>query len=534
MIRDSEPTDRPKRDDGVGSVVVDVDLGGPLVAGDQDRVADRLEVRLDGSHVERASRHATAPGTPSRSRRPLVGAGRRQDAHGRGRRRGRRRLATARRARPRAAASAPSNSRSRPWPPESTTCASRRIGQQRRRPGDRALGRLDGRREHRLDVVVALGSGDRRGRGLADDRQDRALDRLGHRLVGRPGAGVQGMGQVEAVEAALARPARAPCRRRIWLAMTPELPRAPISAPKLIAAATRSASAFGSTLSASSSAARTVASMLDPVSPSGTGNTFRALISSTLASRLATALLNAARKPRAVADRRGIRRRPSRCRRGRPCSGSSPGAASASGVTPCSWRRWPIRIATRSGSRRSARTSVYRIGGFDLPGDLGDRQPVGDREIELDGQLVLDLEPHARVGQTHAFEQTAHRAAAGEPGHAVDRQRRGANEVTDGPACHQRAAAGRLRGHVGDVLLVARPRATQARPHRVRRLTVAAESSGGRAEMLCYDTTPLARHRLARARLSRSPRKDPTRPWPAAAPSAARHRWAASTPSRLG
>ena len=29
--------------------------------------------------------------------------------------------------------------------------------------------------------------------------------------------------------------------RKIWLVMTPELPRAPISAPKLIAAATRSA-----------------------------------------------------------------------------------------------------------------------------------------------------------------------------------------------------------------------------------------------------------------------------------------------------
>ena len=36
--------------------------------------------------------------------------------------------------------------------------------------------------------------------------------------------------------------------RKIWLVITPELPRAPISAPKLIAAATRSAGAAGDAL----------------------------------------------------------------------------------------------------------------------------------------------------------------------------------------------------------------------------------------------------------------------------------------------
>ncbi len=58
--------------------------------------------------------------------------------------------------------------------------------------------------------------------------------------------------------------------RKIWLVMTPELPRAPINAPKLIAAAIRSAG-WPAAASASSSAALTVASMFDPVSPSGTG-----------------------------------------------------------------------------------------------------------------------------------------------------------------------------------------------------------------------------------------------------------------------
>ena len=58
--------------------------------------------------------------------------------------------------------------------------------------------------------------------------------------------------------------------RKIWLVITPELPRAPMSAPKLIAAAIRSAGPPAAP-SASSSAAWTVASMFEPVSPSGTG-----------------------------------------------------------------------------------------------------------------------------------------------------------------------------------------------------------------------------------------------------------------------
>jgi hypothetical protein len=58
--------------------------------------------------------------------------------------------------------------------------------------------------------------------------------------------------------------------RTIWEVMTPEFPRAPMRAPKLMAAATRSTDAV-SAPSASASAARTVAAMFDPVSPSGTG-----------------------------------------------------------------------------------------------------------------------------------------------------------------------------------------------------------------------------------------------------------------------
>ena len=93
--------------------------------------------------------------------------------------------------------------------------------------------------------------------------------------------------------------------RKICEAMTPELPRAPMRAPKLIAVATRSADC-SATPSASARAARTVASMLLPVSPSGTGKTFRALTSSTWSARLSTAARKAASRPAPSPARRVI------------------------------------------------------------------------------------------------------------------------------------------------------------------------------------------------------------------------------------
>jgi hypothetical protein len=75
------------------------------------------------------------------------------------------------------------------------------------------------------------------------------------------------VGEVETVEPALpAQPSAIP--RKIWLSDDAQLPRAPISAPKLIAAAIRSAG-LARQASASARAALTVASMFEPVSPSG-------------------------------------------------------------------------------------------------------------------------------------------------------------------------------------------------------------------------------------------------------------------------
>ena len=81
--------------------------------------------------------------------------------------------------------------------------------------------------------------------------------------------------------------------RTIWLRITPELPRAPISAARAtsrtISGRRGSPSALRSSLSSSSSTWRMVSAMLSPVSPSATGNTLRSLISLRRSSRWASA-----------------------------------------------------------------------------------------------------------------------------------------------------------------------------------------------------------------------------------------------------
>ena len=59
--------------------------------------------------------------------------------------------------------------------------------------------------------------------------------------------------------------------RKIWLVMTPELPRAPMSAPKLMAAATRSAGWPGDRLGLVERRLAPWRACSSPVSPSGTG-----------------------------------------------------------------------------------------------------------------------------------------------------------------------------------------------------------------------------------------------------------------------
>ncbi len=70
--------------------------------------------------------------------------------------------------------------------------------------------------------------------------------------------------------------------RRIWLVMTPELPRAPMSEPCVMALATASMGALAGRASTSFTTVLSVRLMLVPVSPSGTGKTLSLLISSAL------------------------------------------------------------------------------------------------------------------------------------------------------------------------------------------------------------------------------------------------------------
>ena len=77
---------------------------------------------------------------------------------------------------------------------------------------------------------------------------------------------------------ASAQPSHKP--RRICEVMTPEFPRAPMRAPVVMARRTSATPAFAGSFAMLSTTDFSVSDMFVPVSPSGTGNTFRRLISS--------------------------------------------------------------------------------------------------------------------------------------------------------------------------------------------------------------------------------------------------------------
>ena len=252
--------------------------------------------------------------------------------------------------------------------------------QQGRRLRDGALGGVEGRGEHRLDVVVALGGGDRGGRRLADDREDRALDRLGDGLVGRLRALVERVREVEAVE------------------------------PPLAGEAVRHA---GQDLAGDD--AGVAAGAHQRPEAHGLGHPLDVGVGADLVGLLERGADRGqhVRAGVAVRDREHVERvdlvdvrleardrapegrqepgavaRPARpsgdvrpaARRGRPgpargCAGRRPAGARG----PGHGRRCPIRIEIRSGSRPSASTQGVADRRVDLARDLGDRQAVGDR-----------------------------------------------------------------------------------------------------------------------------------------------------------
>ena len=88
--------------------------------------------------------------------------------------------------------------------------------------------------------------------------------------------------------------------RKICEVMTPELPRAPMSAPVVIALRISAPSAPMGSCARFSTTVCNVSDMLVPVSPSGTGNTFRRLISSLRSPSVLLAAARALRRSLAV------------------------------------------------------------------------------------------------------------------------------------------------------------------------------------------------------------------------------------------
>src|SRR3984957_9303787 len=93
--------------------------------------------------------------------------------------------------------------------------------------------------------------------------------------------------------------------RRIWDRITPELPRAPFSAPADRAAVVSTTSADFASVLASASAERMVNSLFPPVSESATGNTLSRLISSMWVIRSPTDVCAQSRKANASSARPG-------------------------------------------------------------------------------------------------------------------------------------------------------------------------------------------------------------------------------------
>ena len=305
--------------------------------------------------------------------------------------------------------------------------------------------------------------------------------------------------------------------RKIWLVMTPELPRAPISAPKLIAAGDPlgrlAGDAFGLVerrLDRREHVRAGVAvgdrvdvervDLVDVRLEVGDGRPER---------------LEQARRRRTRGGPSGdVRAAVGEVARSRPRRG--PRAATAGSAPPGSKRRpstWIVSRRDLAVERVAERVADRRV---DLAGDLGDRHAVGDGEVELDRRSAGRRGGRAMPGlaEPEPLEERARARPPAKPGHAVRPERRRPHDVDDGASGDERSTGRRVRS---------------ARGRRPPGGLGIGRRRGGAVARPCAILPPR----------SGLPGPDPSsRPlpedhaWPAPARSAARCRWAASTRSR--
>ena len=196
--------------------------------------------------------------------------------------------------------------------------------------------------------------------------------------------------------------------------------------------------------------------MFEPVSPSGTGKTLRALTSSTAASRPAAAARKAPSRPCAVARPAGhqprpsccggITRRPSRCRPG-PTARARRLGRGAAARRPDGARGCATRIVSRSTSRPSAVRIAWRTAWSTCRATSAIGQAVGDAEVQPDRERpARDGDAQAAGPLLDPAEESV-RPGAGEAGDAVRAERDAAHDVDHGTARHERPTADRTVRH---------------------------------------------------------------------------------------
>src|ERR1700736_1685670 len=201
-----------------------------------------------------------------------------------------------------------------------------------------------------------------------------------------------------------------PCARprRICDRITPLLPRAPMSDPCAAAAITESIASGVGACCASSTAERSVKYMFEPVSPSGTGNTLRSLISCWFASSQASALSSPASACGPPTSRNGVR------------STLKPDGAGSVALTV----RLPVYAlhihVDREHGQAQGLLDVIPHRTHQVVRDLADARAVLSDDVELDddaARLDLDLDPAVHV---LAIQALCNAVAQSARGHAHD------------------------------------------------------------------------------------------------------------------